>query len=140
VPRELFASGIRSVLTLSAGSGVSPEELAAAGLRHRHVPLLIGAPPIEGDLERALELVPQAVAWLRAELAAGRPTLVHCSAGRDRTGLLLAAALQHAGAGGPREALQAVRAVRPQACSADGWEAFALEVLARLAPVGAAHV
>ena len=62
-------------------------------------------------------------------MARGRAVLVHCSAGNDRTGLFLSYFLVRQAGMAADDAIQRVRAVRPTALSADGWETFARQLL-----------
>jgi protein-tyrosine phosphatase len=61
-----------------------------------------------------------------------RSVLVHCSSGKDRTGLFLSYYLCVTEGLGPGDAIREVRRVRPIALSADGWESFAYKVLGEL--------
>jgi len=56
---------------------------------------------------------------------------VHCSAGKDRTGLFMSYFLIREFGLDVDAAIMRVRAVRPQAMSALGWETLARRVLAR---------
>lgn len=130
---EVRALGIDSVLTVNEGEGCVEEEFAANGLRHAIVALPPHEPPRPGDEQACLEQLPRALAFLRAERAAGRVVLVHCSSGKDRTGLLMCAWLMRERGLALDEAIARVRRVRPIALSAIGWEAMGRRVLAALA-------
>jgi len=58
--------------------------------------------------------------------------LVHCSAGKDRTGLFMSYSLMREHDLGVDEAIARVREVRPQAITALGWDALARRVLSEL--------
>jgi protein-tyrosine phosphatase len=75
-----------------------------------------------------LAVLPQAYAFVKANIASGTITLVHCSSGKDRTGLFMAYFLVMSGYSAV-DAMTRVKAVRPIAFSADGWDVFALKVL-----------
>ncbi len=62
----------------------------------------------------------------------GRPVLVHCTSGKDRTGLFLSYYVCTTEGLSPSDAIREVRRVRPIALTADGWEQFAQRVLAEL--------
>jgi hypothetical protein len=122
-PGQLAAAGLRAIVSLNTQS--DPAEIARAGLRHYSLPL----PPIlpvTGSLQdvilRGLEEV---LATIHAEVSAGEPTLVHCHAGKDRTGLALTAYLVRYHGLDVEEAIQRVRSVKPIAMSAPGYEATA---------------
>ena len=54
---------------------------------------------------------------------------MHCTSGKDRTGIFLSYYLCKTEGLAPVEAIKAVKQVRPIALSAEGWEAFTLRVL-----------
>jgi ADP-ribosyl-[dinitrogen reductase] hydrolase len=65
----------------------------------------------------------QAGAVLRDHLRSGRRVLVHCLAGRGRSGTIAARLLVEVGAASPDQAIEAVRAVRPGAVETPDQEA-----------------
>jgi protein-tyrosine phosphatase len=71
-------------------------------------------------VSRFADLATQAGEAAVAELRAGRRVLVHCLAGRDRTGLVLCASLMDLEGVDPRDALARVRAARPDALTGPG--------------------
>jgi protein-tyrosine phosphatase len=73
--------------------------------------------------------MPRGYAFVRDQVAQARGVLVHCSAGKDRTGLFLGYFLMHQVGLSPAEAIDAVRRVRSIAFSATGWDEFAKHVL-----------
>jgi len=127
---SLHAAGIRAVLSVNGGDMCRPEELAGLGINYACVPLSANAPPLPGDAHVCARALPQARAFVTAQLEEGRAVLVHCTAGKDRTGLFLSYFLMHSARLTPHGAIEAVRRVRPIALSAAGWDAFAREVLA----------
>jgi protein-tyrosine phosphatase len=131
-PRALRAAGFHTVLNLS---DYAPDltRLDAAGLRSHWVPLPMDFPATEESEKQCLAALPRALAFLSAELEAGRRVLVHCFAGRDRTGMLLALFLARRDGLPADQAIARVREVRPEAISAPGWEALALRVIPTLA-------
>jgi len=85
-----------------------------------------------GDLEICVAALPRAYDFVNIALESGRTVLAHCSAGKDRTGLLFAYFLMRQTEVTPEEAMRLVRLVRPIAFSAVGWEDFSREVLRRI--------
>ncbi len=132
-PAELKAHGIGAVLSVNDGELVHPEDLAPVGIRHECVPLSEDAPPQPGDFEHCVAALPRALAFARQEISSGNAVLVHCNAGKDRTGMFLCYFLCQTEALPPREAIREVRRVRSFALSAVGWEEFTLDVLTELA-------
>lgn len=117
----LRAAGVRVIVSLNTEP--DPAAIAAAGLRHHSLPMTPSLPvvaPLQDLLLRELE---PALAAIHAEVSAGVPTLVHCHAGKDRTGLVLAAYLMRYQGLKVEEAIARLWAVKPTAMSAPGYEA-----------------
>ena len=123
--------GIGGVLSVNDGESVYEDEILPHELRYACVPLARNAPPQPGDLELCLTQLPKAYAFAVATVATGKAVLVHCRQGKDRTGLFMAYYLLQQRGIAVEEAIAAVKQVRPQALSATGWDAFAVEVLTR---------
>jgi protein-tyrosine phosphatase len=135
-PHELAAGGIGAILSVNDGELVHPDELAAAGIDHFCAPLSDTAPPRDGDLEICVDALPRALAFAIRSIAQRRPLLVHCTSGKDRTGMFLSYYLCATEGLSPSAAIREVRQVRPIALSADGWELFAQQVLDELGSAG----
>ena len=88
-------------------------------------------PDIEAE-RLCLELLPRAQEFLTQQISLGRQVLVHCVAGCDRTGMVLAYHLAQSTGLGVREAIGQVREARPPALSAAGWEDMAVRVISQL--------
>jgi protein-tyrosine phosphatase len=122
-PEEFRAAGLRAIVSLNTEP--DPVAIAAAGLRHHSLPMMPALPivaPLQDLLLRELEPV---LAVIHAEVSAGQPTLVHCHAGKDRTGLVLTAYQVRYGGLDVDEAIARLRAVQPIAMSTPGYEATA---------------
>jgi protein-tyrosine phosphatase len=126
----LYAGGVRAVLSVNDGELVYPQDLSKAGIEYSCVPLSDAAPPRLGDLETCLDALPRALSFAVGMIECRGNVLVHCSSGKDRTGLFLSYYLCKMEGLEPGEAIQEVRRVRPIAFTAEGWEAFARQVLA----------
>lgn len=129
----LRGAGVGAVLSVNDGLLCHPADFRALGIAYACVPLSPNAPPQPGDDEACLRALPLAHAFVREQALEGRATMVHCSSGKDRTGLFLAYYLVREEALAPEAAVERVRRVRPIALSAVGWEEFALDVLGRAA-------
>jgi protein-tyrosine phosphatase len=126
----LRAGGIGAVLSLNDGVLCHPQDFQAHNINYVCMPLSDNAPPLPGDDRICLEVLPRAYEFVSSQMNRQRRVLVHCSSGKDRTGLFLSYFLmQHAGLS-VAEAMSGVREVRPIAMSAWGWEEFAKRVLA----------
>jgi protein-tyrosine phosphatase len=128
---ELRAAGFEAVINLSEHRS-DFEAFEAAGVAVSWVPLPTDVPPTKECEEQCVEALPRAFAFVSAQMSKGRRVLVHCYAGKDRTGLLLAVLVAKKEGLLPRAAIQRVREVRPLAITAPGWEALALEVIPRV--------
>ena len=124
----LRAGGVGAILSFTPHE-IDPAQIEAAGIAHGCILLTGNAPPLEGDVEICRTLLPQATDFAQQQIDQGRAVIAHCSAGKDRTGLFLSYYLATRQGLSPRQAIDQVRAVRPIALSAEGWEPFALSVL-----------
>jgi protein-tyrosine phosphatase len=124
------------VLSVNDGELVRADELAAVGIDYCCEPLSDAAPPGPGDLEVCVDALPRALSFALRSIDNHRKVLVHCTSGKDRTGLFLAYFLCATEALSPGDAIREVRRARPIALSADGWEQFAYQVLGELGSVG----
>lgn len=126
---ELHEAGIRAVLSVNDAHAVEPADFGRHGIEYACIPFSRNAPPMMGDFEICIRAVPEAYAFVSGHLNASRPVLVHCTSGKDRTGLLFAYYLMRTAGLSPKKAVREVRRVRPIALSALGWETFGLDVL-----------
>ena len=67
--------------------------------------------------------------FIKTNVDSGRKVLVHCAGGKDRTGLVLAHYMAERDGLTAVTAVRELRGIRPEALSADGWEAMALELI-----------
>ncbi len=121
---ELLAHGLRAVVTLTEEP--PPAELERAGLAIHHEPIPDFAAP-------SLEALRRTVAFLAAELGAGRAAVVHCHAGIGRTGTVLAAYLVSTGIPAD-EAIGRIRSLRPGSLETDAQEDVVIAFARALAP------
>lgn len=128
---ELRSAGFDAVINLSE----HPSDFAAfeaAGIEASWVPLPTDVPPTRESEAKCVEALPRAIAFVTSQMSRGRRILVHCHAGKDRTGLLLAILVAKREGIPAEAAIRRVREVRPLAISAPGWEALALQVIPRV--------
>ena len=126
---DLRAGGIGAVLSVNGGTACHAEDFTALGMSYRCIPLSENAPPRDGDIEHCLDALPEAYDYVRGELDRQRAVLVHCTSGKDRTGLFMCYFLIRESGISVNDAIAAVRRVRPIALSAEGWEDLAAVVL-----------
>jgi len=131
-PEELAAGGIGAVLSVNDGELVHSDDLSAVGVIYSCVPLSDSAPPRPGDLKICLDALPRGLNFVVSSIESGRNVLVHCSSGKDRTGMFLSYYLCATEGLAPASAIEQVRRVRPIALSAEGWETLTLDVLREL--------
>jgi len=131
---DLQTAGFGGVLSVNDGLLCHPEDFERAGIAYACVPLSPNAPPCPGDLAHCVAALPVAYSFVAKNLAEGRRVLVHCSSGKDRTGLFLSYFLmQHLGQ--PADvAMSNVLVARPIAFTATGWQEFALAVRSGAGP------
>jgi protein-tyrosine phosphatase len=120
---ELRAVGLRTLVSLNTEP--DPKEVSAAGLRHHSLPMPPILPLSEGLQDMLLRHLEEVLTTTHSEVSAGQPTLMHCHAGKDRTGLALTAYLVRYHDLEVEEAIARVRGVQPVAMSAPGYEATA---------------
>lgn len=123
--------GIQAVLSVNDGRMVHGEDLSKRGIAYACIPLSENAPPREGDAEICQAALPRAYRFVAEQMDRGRTVLVHCSSGKDRTGLFFCYFLMHRFSWPLEQALRRVYEVRPIALSAEGWQEFSAEVLSR---------
>lgn len=128
---ELRSGGFDAVINLSEHPS-DLEALEAAGMEASWVPLPTDVPPTRESEEKCVEALPRAFAFVTSQMSRGRRILVHCHAGKDRTGMLLAVLLAKKEGIPAEAAIRRVREVRPLAITAPGWEALALKVIPRV--------
>jgi len=126
---ELQTAGVSAVLSVNSADSVYPDDFSAVGMSHRCIPLAANAPPRKGDLELCLARLPLAYEYALNEIDAGNPVLVHCRQGKDRTGLFMAYFLRRQLGMSSKNAIDRVKAVRPIALTAEGWDQFSIDVL-----------
>jgi protein-tyrosine phosphatase len=128
---ELRAGGIGSVLNVSE---FEPDwnEFKSANLDAAWIPLPNSYPATSETEVECLEILPNAYNYLLSHLEAGSTVLVHCSWGRDRTGLVLAHYLSRSLDLAPKEAISLIRQKRPKAITAEGWEDMAISIIEQL--------
>jgi hypothetical protein len=122
-PGEFAEAGLRAIVSLNTQA--DPAAIASAGLRHYSLPLPPILPMTGALQEIILHGLEEVLATVHAEVSAGQPTLVHCHAGKDRTGLALTAYLVRYHSLDVEEAIERVRSANPIAMSAPGYEATA---------------
>ena len=125
-------AGIGAILSVNDGLLCHPADFRTSGIEYRCVPLSDNAPPQAGDDVACLRALPTAYDFVKEQVAGGRATVVHCSSGKDRTGLFLAYYLVREEGLAAEDAIARVKAVRPIALSALGWDELALDVLRRV--------
>jgi protein-tyrosine phosphatase len=128
---ELRDAGIGAVLTVNDAQACDAQAFVAADIEHACIPFSRNAPPLPGDDRLCIEALPRAYEFATGAMARGQAVLVHCTFGKDRTGLFLAYYLIRCTGMAPGEAIARVREVRPIALGAQGWDVLAAEVLDR---------
>lgn len=129
----LWQAGVRAILSVNDGRLCDAQAFERLGIAYACYPLSDWVPPQPGDAEVCLRALRKGDTFVQAQRGQGRPVLVHCSGGNDRTGLFLSYYLVRHAQLSPRQAIQRVRVLRPTALSAEGWEEFAEDLLQKVA-------
>ncbi len=117
-----------AILSVNGGEAVHETLLAQLGIGYANIPMSSNAPVRDGDREICLQNIPRAMDFIRANLATGA-VLIHCRAGKDRTGMVMAAYLIEFEGYDAKAAMDKVIEARPIAFTAQGWKEFGLDVL-----------
>lgn len=112
------AGGVTAIC--SATEECEPENIKASGLKHIQKYMPSSYPTNPMLVSRFASMVEDAVAAVVEEINAGGCVVVHCYAGRDRSGLILCGTLMVLEKISAKEALARVRAVRPGALGGPG--------------------
>lgn len=134
---ELWQAGFRTIVTLDARS-VDVEAVRRIGFVHlgyKQVDLPAIVLRTFQEQQRFVGDIEAALAFIHEQVTAGRPTLVHCWAGRDRTGAVLACYLVRYEGLTADQAIARLRAARPDVMAAPGY-VDAVEVFAWQEPRG----
>jgi protein-tyrosine phosphatase len=123
---KIRRAGVTTIV--STDEDCHAESIRASGLKHVSKYMPTAYPTNPALVARFTDLVEDAVAAVVAEIQRGGAVLVHCYAGRDRTGLVLCGSLMVMEGASAQEALARVRTVRPSALSGPG----VLDVLTEL--------
>ncbi len=127
-PAELYKAGFRTVISLAAEEDT--EDLAPYGLLHHRASF----PPVvlfsTGMRKAFIHQTLPVWRLIDEQMTLGRPTLLHCHAGQDRTGAILAGYLIVYEGQTPTQALRRLRKVKRYAMTAEGYK----EVLGLLRP------
>ncbi len=127
----LERAGFRTVLSLDANEYQFLRG-SATGMELKLIHLTNSIPPKPIEKEIFARRLPESVAFVVEKVAAENgAVLVHCHAGNDRTGGVLAGYLSKTRGILPRAALEQVRVANPEAVSAEGYEAMILSILER---------
>jgi len=120
---ELWQAGFRALVTLDRRR-VDPEAVRRVGFAHQYYERADLPDIVLRTLTAQLgflEAIEPALTFIRQQVTASRPTLVHCWAGRDRTGAVLACYLVRYEGLTADEAIARLRAVRPDTMAAHGY-------------------
>jgi len=131
---ELKTSGVSLVVSLSERMLNRSDEFAALGIDHVCLPLPKSVPPKRGDALDIEYILPHVFEIVAHHLAtdAGHCVLVHCSSGKDRSGLFLTYFLMRSEHVPLEAALNRVKQIQPKLLTARGWWEMGQQVLTSL--------
>ncbi|MCS7158964.1 MAG: dual specificity protein phosphatase family protein [Gemmatales bacterium] len=113
-------AGIRAIVSLD-DTQVFPSQIEAAGIAHLPIywPMIeLTSRSLQRDFVQRLPII---FRFLQQHTRDGGKAVVHCYHGLDRTGAVLACYLVYRYGCSAREAIEAIRKLRPQALSAYGY-------------------
>ncbi len=125
---ELRQGGFDTIL--SVASDLFPHsEVIASGLSRTCIPFPDVLPPDAQTVSICKAHLRLTLHCIKTNIDSGRKVLVHCAGGKDRAGLVLAHYMAERDGLTAATAVSRLREIRPQALSAEGWEAMALKLI-----------
>lgn len=128
---ELLSGGITTIISLDQDK-VDHKLIVDSGIRHISFALPDSIPPTESDEKLWLEILPGALSAISEGMTRTGAVMVHCHAGKDRTGVLLGSYLTLVKGMEPYEAFKNVRKCRPVAMTSTGYEDFFLGLMQKM--------
>lgn len=125
---EIASNNYGGILSVNYGEGIDSDALKKLGIPHAIVPMSSNSPPENEDVSVCLSNLPRAIRFIDLNSING-PVLIHCTFGKDRTGLVSAAYLMHYYQISPEAAIEKISQLRPIAYTAKGWKEFSLMTL-----------
>lgn len=129
--KQIIDEGFNAIINLSEFAP-NKEDFSLNGLDVLWVPLPTTVPADIETEEKCVELLPIAYEFLMSHLKKGNHVLVHCVAGRDRTGMLLSYYIARKNLISGKKAIERIREIRPIALASEGWEPMAIRVIDHL--------
>lgn len=130
--KDLYNGKIRSIISLDQDN-VDHQSIIKAGIDHVSFTLPDSIPPTNDDALLWCEVLPKAFNYIKCQLAKGDgAVMVHCYAGKDRTGMLLGSYLTLVEGLNPNDAFLKLKAVRPVALTSQGYEDFFFDLMQKI--------
>ncbi len=128
---EIKDAGISAIVSLDQAN-VDFETIKNSGIEHLSVTLPDSIPPTSADEQLWIDALPVVLKFIDDRISTGRKVMVHCWAGKDRTGVLLGSYLTLVKGMEPHEAFKNVRKCRPVAMTSTGYENFFLGLMQKM--------
>lgn len=128
---EIKSSGVSAIVSLDQDE-VDFEAIKHVGIEHLSVTLPDSIPPSSSDEQLWMDVLPVVLKFIEDRISKGGKVMVHCWAGKDRTGVLLGSYLTLVKGMDPLEAFKNVRKCRPVAMTSIGYEDFFLGLMQKM--------
>ncbi|MBP7732956.1 MAG: dual specificity protein phosphatase family protein [Caldisericia bacterium] len=129
---ELYDGGIRAIISLDQDD-VDHQAINDAGIEHMSFALPDSIPPTDEDATLWQKVLPQAFNYIKKWTSDSQGAImVHCHAGKDRTGVLLGSYLTIVEGLDPKDAFSRLRVARPVAMTSEGYEAFFFDLMYKI--------
>ena len=125
---QIKEAGFRAVINLSEFAP-DIEEFKKQGIDCFWNPLPTTVPADTKAEFHCIAALPKAFEFLMSHLDHNRAVLVHCIAGRDRTGLLLSFYTAQTSSLSAKQAIEYIRKIHPNTLTSAGWESMAIKVI-----------
>jgi protein-tyrosine phosphatase len=124
-------NSIKAIISLDQDC-VDSSKIKSLGFEHLSLTVPDSIPPHEDDMSLWLRILPSTLDYIEKKTANGDKVMVHCWAGKDRTGVLACSYLVRKCGYSPENAIKKLRKNRPQALTSVGYEEFFRALMSKM--------